>query len=217
MGSHLGRRHGHWQPWARVPAVDACFEGADRLLDSNRRLLPQLWWEGWYGVHGPRSYAAGRRRASLTYCDHVNDYGLPCPVWRALRHRRPERANTYPPSHAALRPAQPTNRGMPHWVSRRSEAAETSKRRATSLFYTRIRPRGKTGSGGCRPRSERPSSAMLHVLRATCPPSVWSSREPLVLLRSPVGARSRRGGVPRSYPARSLEAQGRATPSFFPL
>ena len=42
-----------------------------------------------------------------------NDEVLACPVWRALRHRRSGRANTYSPSHAALRPAQPANRGIP--------------------------------------------------------------------------------------------------------
>ena len=37
---------------------NACFEGADILSDSKRRLLPQLRWERWCGVHGPSSYAA---------------------------------------------------------------------------------------------------------------------------------------------------------------
>src|SRR5215831_19579749 len=53
---------------------DARFEGADVLADGNRCLLPQLRWEGWHGVHGPRSYAVGHQLASLTYCNHVNAY-----------------------------------------------------------------------------------------------------------------------------------------------
>src|SRR5262245_40634914 len=53
---------------------DARFEGADILSDGNRCVLPQLWWEGWHGVHGLRSYAAGHRLARLTHCDHVNAY-----------------------------------------------------------------------------------------------------------------------------------------------
>ena len=35
------------------------FQGADILLDGARRLFPEFWWEGGYGVHGPRSYVAG--------------------------------------------------------------------------------------------------------------------------------------------------------------
>src|SRR5262249_3028348 len=31
---------------------DACFEGADILPDSQGRLLPQLRWERWCGIHG---------------------------------------------------------------------------------------------------------------------------------------------------------------------
>jgi hypothetical protein len=37
---------------------NTCFEGMDILSDSKERLLPQLRWERWYGVHEPLSYAA---------------------------------------------------------------------------------------------------------------------------------------------------------------
>jgi hypothetical protein len=53
---------------------NARFEGTDIRLDGNRCLLPPLRWEGWQGAHGPRSYAAGHRLASLTYGDHLNRY-----------------------------------------------------------------------------------------------------------------------------------------------
>jgi hypothetical protein len=53
---------------------DTRFEGAYIRLDGSGCLLPQFSWEGWHGVHGSRSYAAGHRLASLTYCDHVNAY-----------------------------------------------------------------------------------------------------------------------------------------------
>jgi len=58
----------------RFQCSDTRFKGADILLDGDRRLLQAFWWEGWYGVHEPRSYVAGNRLASLTYCDHVNAY-----------------------------------------------------------------------------------------------------------------------------------------------
>ena len=53
---------------------NARFEGMDILLDGNGCLLPQFWWEGWHGVHRPRSYATGHPRASLMYCHHLNAY-----------------------------------------------------------------------------------------------------------------------------------------------
>src|SRR5207248_6395706 len=53
---------------------DTRFEGADIFLDSNGCVLPHFWWEGWRGVHRPRSYAAEHRLASPTGCGHVNAY-----------------------------------------------------------------------------------------------------------------------------------------------
>ena len=60
---------------------NARFEGANILLDSNGRLLPQLRWEGWHGVREPRSYAVGHWLVSLTDCDHVNAYEFYYSSW----------------------------------------------------------------------------------------------------------------------------------------
>src|SRR5262249_44089487 len=45
---------------------NACFEGADILSNGQGRLLPQLRWKRWCGVHGPQSYA-GWRPASKSH------------------------------------------------------------------------------------------------------------------------------------------------------
>jgi hypothetical protein len=49
-----------FQPWldSGFERGDACFEGPEILTDNKGRLLPQLRWERWCGVHGPSSYAA---------------------------------------------------------------------------------------------------------------------------------------------------------------
>ena len=52
--------------------VDSIRGSAPARMPARQMALPQLRWEGWHNVPGPRSSAAGYRLASRTYCDHLN-------------------------------------------------------------------------------------------------------------------------------------------------